>query len=455
MGTSSSKGRKKAPYKCKKELPSRFWVPYPPEPGGTNSNQFGRVVKAVDLTSVLRPCGNFSHLPAIRWWAHCEFLPYEDSKLLSCIALYDMGGQRLPPHLPPCTTNGIINVWNLGKENRGCKTEIHRKSSLRQPHCQMTPDGDFVCYIESNGIIMRNINDVQRYYRREAFFRYGIYHFCSMSPDELFIATITRQRHCFQLYVFSTQYFYSYKESNCHEIFPQFLSDKPGLAHEHIECRFSPDSQFIAVSSSFGQLFVARKCGLTLYRGVLPGVCGDTASLANARMFDFDPRFGHEVMAVCCLDHVLKVCNLETEKHIWKLCLPDSLGIPDSLKYNQDGSILAVAGSEAKIGLFHSRNGDPITTLDGADQCIHFSMKRQQASGCYPTVLRLSFTHNASHLAAASTDGFVRIWRLPQTLNLQSLCRLKILRHVPLNKVAKLPLPQKLRDYILCSPMWT
>ena len=56
----------------------------------------------------------------------------------------------------------------------GCKTEIHRKSSLRQPHCQMTPDGDFVCYIESNGIIMRNINDVQRYYRREAFFRYVV-----------------------------------------------------------------------------------------------------------------------------------------------------------------------------------------------------------------------------------------------------------------------------------------
>ncbi|XP_038069179.1 uncharacterized protein LOC119738377 isoform X2 [Patiria miniata] len=456
MGGSMSRSKKQAHYKSKRELPSRHWVPYPSEPKRVCSDQSGRVVKAVDLTSVLRPCGDFGHLPAVRWWVDCEFLPFDDSKLLTCVALHDLGGQRLPPNLPPCTTNGVINVWNLGKENSGCATEIHRRSSLHQPHCQMTPDGSFVCYLESNGIIMRNINDVKQFYKREVFFRYGIYHFCAMSPDEMFIATITKQRHCFQLYVFSIQYFYSYKEANCHDIFPEFQGDQQGRANtEQLECRFSPDSQMIAVSSSSGELFVARKCGLTLYRAALPGVCGQLSGLSNPRTFDFDPRFGHQVLAACRNDRTLVVCNLERRTHVWKARLRSSFGSPDSLKYNQEGNTLAVACSEAKIGLFDSRNGDTLLVLDGADQCVHFSMKRQPATGLYPTVLRLSFTHNASHLAAASMDGFVRIWRLQQASSLQSLCRIKILRHVPLNKVGKLPLPQKLRDYILCSPMWS
>ncbi|XP_022109930.1 uncharacterized protein LOC110989678 isoform X2 [Acanthaster planci] len=456
MGSSLSGHKRPAQRRSKREFPSRHWVPYPLGPPRGRGDQSGRVVKAVDLTSVLQPCGNFSHVPVVSWWVDCEFLPYDDSRLLTCIALHDLGGQGLPPNLPPCTTNGVINVWNLGKQNSGCTTEIHRKSSLPHPHCQMAPDGSFVCYLESGGVIMRSINNVQQVYKREAFFRYGIYHYCTVSPDDKYLATITRQRHCFQLYVFSIQHFYSYKEANCQDIFPEFQWDRHSRANnEQVECRFSPDSQMIAVSSSSGQLFVARRSGLTLYRAALPGVCGQQASLAKPRTFDFDPRFGHEVLAACWSDQMLVVCNLERGTLAWKSHLPISLGSPDCLKYNPEGTTLAVAGSQAKIGLFHSSNGEALVLLDGADQCVHFSMKQQPASGCYPTVLRLSFTYNASHLAAASTDGFVRIWCLPRISSLQSLCRLKILKHVPLDTVGKLPLPKKLTDYVLCNPMWS
>ena len=199
----------------------------------------------------------------------------------------------------------------------GC-TAIQRKTSLRQPHCQMLPDGKYVCYLESSGVIMRNISDTREYYRREAFFKYGIYRFCSMSPDELHISVIMQIKNVFHLYVFSTLYFYSYKEVSCTDVFPPFPSQSNSYGNEHVECAFSPDSQYIAVSTSMGQLFVVKRQGLTLYRGVIPGIVSKELELVSPRSYDFDPRFKHEVLAFCTSDWVLHAFNLDTGTLLWK-----------------------------------------------------------------------------------------------------------------------------------------
>lgn len=299
---------------------------------------------------------------------------------------------------------------------------------------------------------MRNISDTREYYRREAFFKYGIYRFCSMSPDELHISVIMQIKNVFHLYVFSTLYFYSYKEVSCTDVFPPFPSQSNSYGNEHVECAFSPDSQYIAVSTSMGQLFVVKRQGLTLYRGVIPGIVSKELELVSPRSYDFDPRFKHEVLAFCTSDWVLHAFNLDTGTLLWEEALPDGFGNPQCVKYNQNGTMISVAGSEAKVALLSGSNGDYLSVLDCTVQCIHYAMNTQPSTGLYPTILRMSFTHDSSHMAMASTDGLVRIWKLPVFLSLQSLCRLRILQCVKANKVHKLPLPPKLKSFILCSP---
>ncbi|KAH9515767.1 hypothetical protein Btru_011950 [Bulinus truncatus] len=62
----------------------------------------------------------------------------------------------------------------------------------------------------------------------------------------------------------------------------------------------------------------------------------------------------------------------------------------------------------------------------------------------YPSVLHLSFSQNGEHLASASSDGHVRLWRLEMMCTLQELCRDTILCSMPVCRVRHLnKIPEK------------
>ncbi len=94
----------------------------------------GQVVKAIDLTSTLRACSSMGHSPTITWWTDCQFVPFDDSKLLTCIGLHMGQGQRFPLNLPACSTNGVINVWCLDKHKRGENDSTPQRNNVVSPN---------------------------------------------------------------------------------------------------------------------------------------------------------------------------------------------------------------------------------------------------------------------------------------------------------------------------------
>ena len=127
MGNSNthSEQRKQRQQQVKRTVPGYMWIPFPRDCRSQCSYvppiSAGQVVKAIDLTSALRACSSMGHSPTITWWTDCQFVPFDDSKLLTCIGLHtgQGQGQRFPMNLPSCSTNGVINVWCLDKHKRG------------------------------------------------------------------------------------------------------------------------------------------------------------------------------------------------------------------------------------------------------------------------------------------------------------------------------------------------
>ena len=55
----------------------------------------------------------------------------------------------------------------------------------------------------------------------------------------------------------------------------------------------------------------------------------------------------------------------------------------------------------------------------------------------------------------AATQHFVQVYRLPNALNLQNMCRVSILQHFPPDVLLDLPLPVKLINYLHFKPEFT
>ena len=230
---------------------------------------------------------------------------------------------------------------------------------------------------------------------------------------------------------------------------------------DDVECKFSPDSVMIAVTSSFGILLVLKReySKLTLYNDPVPcllrrnGISG--ASLSNARSADFDPRAKHGLLAVGCAGPVVYICNIDEDAIIGTIEISSEdynihVAI-DCLRYSPRGCALVVATSDAQIRLYQPDLCELIYTLDGTNCGAGISMVRD-INGCYPTYIRMSFTQMGDMMAVTTTDGFVRVWQLQPDISLQHLTRMTILQHARTCDLIRLPLPEKLILYLLQWP---
>lgn len=215
---------------------------------------------------------------------------------------------------------------------------------------------------------------------------------------------------------------------------------------------FSPDSAYLAVVSSKGQVYILRSSGLKL-RHVLdseqviyPLETLDP-SINEPSSLEFDPRYGNKVFATCTFYRSLvKIWGVSKPDQRKEACITAlySIHFPrvvNVIKYSTEGDILAVGCNEGIITCINTDDGTAMFDLNTTNQTPEF----RSNAGIY----HLSFSRTSEQLAASYSDGYIRVWQIPSDINLQHSCRVVINASVPESKVMQLPLPNKLKRYLL------
>ena len=229
-----------------------------------------------------------------------------------------------------------------------------------------------------------------------------------------------------------------------------------GLRGVVANCQFSPDSHFLAVTSSYGQVYILRRSGLKLYQylrteevvfvnGTPPDLpAAEADNSVTPCTFDFDPRSRHHVFATCSfstgLVRIWRV-NSDEQRDIHckqSLTLRRTLNI---IKYSPDGRLLALGAHDASISFIDPDEGSTLFVLKTRDQQPEF----QSEAG----IFHIAFSLSGEHLAASYSDGFIRVWQLPVKFDLQHLCRIVINTCISPRNVQRLCLPGRLKKYLL------
>ncbi|XP_071496927.1 uncharacterized protein [Diadema setosum] len=393
----------------------------------------------------------------IRWHTSCQFAPFDDSRLVTCVGVAsDVTGRRIDLSSTLYQRDDVVHVWSLDGAKNKCYSVRKRHNDKVAAHCRMMGDGRFICYAEGNRLVFRSSSNPKHFFLRDTLFQPGgVFKYCAVSSNDSYAAAIVQLKGVYKLYVFSTDFFLPFYGQACHEMYPAFLSDCCNSGKDSVECRFTPDGDFIAVSSSKGSLFLVRRQNLSLFRGVFPRLDsqGKSVALSGVGAYAFHPLFAHHLITCCTTQQRLTTYNLNTNSCTLNEPLVEDIGTPDRLSYNSEGTMIAVAGSKSRIAVFYSDTAQVLATLDTNIDCTHCALQiRNPVPGYRPHITDLSFSHDTSHIAGSSDDGLVRVWELPPTMDLQRMCRLAILRQVPAHKVAMLPLPPLLKSYIIGNP---
>lgn len=110
--------------------------------------------------------------------------------------------------------------------------------------------------------------------------------------------------------------------------------------------------------------------------------------------------------------------------------------------------MLAVGTSDSKILALNSESLSVLFVLNAHLQPDGLRTWYQNTE-----VSCLAFTRTCQQVAAGYKDGRVRVWQLPLILNLQHMCRLVVINHVPAREIPLLPLPSHVIRYLLFSPL--
>lgn len=216
---------------------------------------------------------------------------------------------------------------------------------------------------------------------------------------------------------------------------------------------FSSDSYFLAVVSSRGQVFIFRSLGLKLRNSLDTEVIIQPLEMLDQTISEpctceFDPRFPHEVFATCTFYRgLVKIWEIVPSRasprrgKIENVCEIQLTRVINSIKYSTEGDILAVGCSEGIITCLDPDDGSTVFELDTSIQSPEF----QSTAGIY----HLAFSRSGEHLAASYSDGYIRVWQLPVLPNLQHFCRIVINESFPASKIHMLPLPAKIKNYLL------
>ena len=329
------------------------------------------------------------------------------------------------------------------------------------PHINPHPDGRSILYNGYANMTLLDLTNLNATVRHKDFPSCNFRH-TAQAPDGRVMAFVNRtSRKYFELRVVRFEFgvFTDYGRAHLHHLHKGVTGR--GNYTDEVEAKFSPDSQMVAVTSSFGMMLVLKydNSKLVLYSDPVPcllkrnGISG--ATLSNTRSADFDPRAKHRLLAVGCEGPVVYICDIDEDivEETIEICIDDDdmhVSI-DCLRYSPRGRELVVATSDAQIRLYQPDLCELLYTLDGSNCGSGISMVTN-GNGRYPSYIRMSFTQMGDMVAVTATDGYVRIWQLQPDISLQHLTRMRVLQHTRTCDLIRLPLPEKLILYLLQWP---
>ena len=324
---------------------------------------------------------------------------------------------------------------------------IGRTSSETCPKLQIHPDSFYVFYLCINEIKIFHINDDTGIHTKAMEPSFRQYRSFALSPDGNRTCILARQGKIeYDLIIFGVNV-YTYSDSTIH--CTKLNKDYRGtpVRTELVDCKWSPDSSYVAVSISTGCLMVLDIKSGQIVCSIFPDILEDS-NLSSVSAFDFDPRSCRQIMAVGASDGHLYIVNTE-DKDI--LCKSDRYkrDTIDAIQYSHEGNTLGVAFHSFMLHLYNSNTCDLVYTINMIDSCPELDSLPSQ--GNYPFIMKIIFSQSGEQLVTCCSDGNIRIWQLPVTINLKFMCKLRILSLVFQGNIKSLPLPTILKDYL--SPL--
>jgi WD40 repeat protein len=312
------------------------------------------------------------------------------------------------------------------------------------PKLQMHPSGNYIGYISPESIKLETVEhkDVFNKYKD---LRMCNYRFISFAPNGRLMAVLMSCSKQYELLVSMIDKGFAFNDRvvDLSKLLPGFR-----IFHynEHVECKWSPDSELIAVCSSINFMFILNK-DLQLVLNIVADVLPDEVFPSWASTFDFNPCSCHELLAVGTNDRCVYFLNLES-KVIVEQTDALSRDAIDCLQYHPFGKYVVIATRNFSLFLLDPCDGTILRNFDMHSETPNL----KQIMYSVPNLIRLSFSTTGNQLATSASDGRIRVYQMPQYISLFDLCKWAIFSWVPSTKLNELPLPSQIVSKLLAYP---
>lgn len=333
-----------------------------------------------------------------------------------------------------------------------------RSTSL--PYLEPHPSGNHICHISTGHIELTNLQNKCSLVKEKSI-RNNNFKSFSVSHSGMYVAVLARVSMDFELSVIM-QSVTSLCELDliiCDKVCEGFKGTR--TYHERVECCFSGDDDFIAVGGSMGGLFVVKRYKLEYECSIIPGLIDDMKDdedheyfeivLSNERSFDFSPVYDQHYLAFATNANKLFIFDIDTKSQKDQLKIDtDADDVICCVKYSTQGEMIAVGRKDGLVSILCSQTLTQIISLDATT--LNRPMELGQYSQTFPTYVRLCFSQDDNILSTTSMDGVIRLWQLPESINLLKLSRIAVLKYVKLKDLKSLPLPKQLRSFLYNWP---
>lgn len=371
----------------------------------------------------------------------CSFCPHDDNLLLTVTGFQSS------------ITAGYVQMWDLNGFDEDnvtpCPVSCIFFTYSPLPACQFSSDGGFVTAILNNGVNRLSIlamdeddeltpcnvkcegKNLLTGRVKCCVFSQDNQKAVTVSTDDSTLRTFNRNNMT-EICIWrrtSRRLMKSVWRGRCELLCPEFR----GNVHS---CVVSPNCDYVVISSDLGQSVILDCNG---FDAVSPTncTCVPLGEPVGPLTCLFNPKFTCKLLFChnntwCCLRDLEMGCH---HQGVASYIVEDQSVTANACRFSLDGDLLAVALSNASVVLCDAR------TLGKVFE-IKPSFSLTQASS-------LAITRSCQELAVGYNNGSVCIWQLPAKLLLKHLCRMVIIKLIPPNKIPLLPLPRKLKAYLL------